>query len=48
MDEEEIKQAFKELQKADIESIKRDKEILMLIARLGEKVSELEKLVKTN
>lgn len=48
MDEEEMKKAIKELQKGDIESVKRDKEILMLVGALAKKVSELEKLVKTN
>lgn len=48
MSEEEIKQAFKKIQEIEIEAAERDNQILMLIDKLVEKVSALEKLVKTN
>lgn len=48
MSEEEIKQAFKEIQKMEVEAVERDNQILMLIDELVKKVSALEKLVKTN
>lgn len=48
MSEEEIKRAFKEIQKMEVEAVERDNQILMLIDQLVKKVSALEELVKTN
>lgn len=48
MSEEEIKQAFKQIQEMEFEAVERDNQILMLIDKLVERVSALEKLVRTN